>query len=146
MTQLQASLKTDISQRSGRRLEKRPTSPSQKGSRPWRTRSNPFASIWETEVVPLLQTSCQITARTILDHLQERHPEAYPDLLLRTLQRHVKKWRALYGQEKEVMFYQNHPPGQRGLSDFTHFKDLPITIKGEPFDRLCSVGLSSSIF
>ena len=136
MTHLQASLKTDISERSGRRLEKRSTGPSQKGPRSWRTRSNPFASVWEGEVVPLLQKSCQITARTILDHLQERHKEAFPDLLLRTLQRHVKKWRALYGQEKEVMFYQNHPPGQRGLSDFTHFKDLPITIQGAPFDHL----------
>ena len=98
MTHLQASLKTDISERSGRRLEKRSTGPSQKGPRSWRTRSNPFASVWEGEVVPLLQKSCQITARTILDHLQERHKEAFPDLLLRTLQRHVKKWRALYGK------------------------------------------------
>lgn len=136
MTQLQASLKTGLSERSGRRLEKRTFSGFEKDPRSWRTRPNSFDSVWEKEVVPLLQTSCQITARTVLDHLQERYPEVYPDSLLRTLQRHMKKWRALYGAEKEVMFYQNHPPGHRGLSDFTHFKDLAITIQGTAFEHL----------
>jgi hypothetical protein len=50
----------------------------------------------------------------------------YPDKLLRTLQRRVKHWRALYGQDKE-----RHLPGRLGLSDFTELKGIEVTIRGE---------------
>lgn len=32
-------------------------------------------------------------------------------------------------------FPQNHPPAQRGLSDFTDARDLTVTIDGQPFDH-----------
>lgn len=55
---------------------------------------------------------------------------------MRTIQRWVKKWKALYGPEKEVIFRQEHPPGLQGISDFTNCNDLKITIEGKPFSHL----------
>lgn len=136
MTQTKSALKAGLSERTGRRLEKRARSPSQKEARQWRTRKNPFATVWQSDIVPWLEKSYQLTARTVLDHLQEKYPGEYPDKLLRTLQRHIQKWRAVYGKEKEIIFYQDHPPGQRGLSDYTVLKEAQITIQGQPFDHL----------
>lgn len=49
-----------------------------------------------------------------------------------TLRRHIARWRALHGPEREVIFEQVHTPGERAHSDFTHMSDLGITIAGEP--------------
>ena len=35
--------------------------------------------------------------------------------------------------EREVIFRQDHPPGQQGLSDFTDMGDVAVRIAGEPF-------------
>jgi hypothetical protein len=43
----------------------------------------------------------------------------------------VRKWRAIYGPSKEVIFRQNHPPGWQGLSDFSPASKLEVTIQGE---------------
>ena len=56
--------------------------------------------------------------------------------MLRTLQRHVRQWRALEGPPKEVFFPQDHAPSQRGLSDFTAMGKLCITIAGAAFAHL----------
>jgi hypothetical protein len=37
-------------------------------------------------------------------------------------------WRALHGPEREVIFRQEHPPGQQALSDFTDATDLGVSI------------------
>ena len=51
--------------------------------------------------------------------------------LRRTLERRVRAWCAEHGAEREVIFRQDHPPGQQGLSDFTDMADLGIHIAGE---------------
>ncbi len=52
------------------------------------------------------------------------------DSLLRTLQRRVRQWQALNGQEREIFFAQAHPPGRLGLSDFTVCDELGVVIDG----------------
>ena len=47
-----------------------------------------------------------------------------------------KKWKALNGKEKEVMFRQTHEPGRLGLSDFTKLKGIIITINGKEFNHI----------
>jgi len=42
----------------------------------------------------------------------------------------------LHGPEKDIIFEQVHTPGERAQSDFTHMKDLGVTIGGEPFPHL----------
>ncbi len=53
-TQQQASAKAGISERSGRRIDSG-SLPTQKQPRHWRTRQNPFAEVWEKEIVPRLE-------------------------------------------------------------------------------------------
>jgi hypothetical protein len=65
---------------------------------------------------PLLAKNPQLTPVTLFEKLQKDHPGEYPDSRLRTLQRRVSKWKALYGPEKEVMFRQEQVVGRiKGL-------------------------------
>jgi len=125
--QVAASAKAGISERTGRRIERE----GRRGRKPrhWRTRNDPFEAVWD-EVAEQLTLQPSLQALALLEWLQERYPEAYPDSLLRTLQRRVKAWRAQHGPDKEVMFPQAHAPGRRGLSDFTWLKDPVISIRG----------------
>src|SRR5471032_484977 len=102
----------------------------------WRSRPDPFADVWETQIVPLLRSSPKLKAVTLLRKLQEDHPERFPDSMRRTFERHVSQWRALEGPNKEVFFPQTYLPGARGLSDFTHMDKLRVTIGGVPFSHL----------
>jgi len=132
-TQAAAAAKAGISERTARRID---AGQRLDGAKPrhWRTRQDPFAEVWE-EVAGELGKEPDLQALTLLEWLQERYPDVYPDHLLRTLQRRVKAWRAQYGPDKEVMFPQHHEPGQRGLSDFTVLKDVTVTVRGGALDH-----------
>ena len=86
--------------------------------------------------MPLLKSAPTLAAVTLLRKLQDDHPEHFPDGVLRTLQRHIRQWRALEGPPKEVFFPQDHAPGHRGLSDFTAMAALHITIAAVPFTHI----------
>lgn len=135
-TQKLAAARAGMGERTARRIEGESTLPSQQARRYWRSRANPFAAAWDCEVVPLLKSNPQLMAITILRKLQEEHPADFPDGTLRTLQRHIRQWRAIEGPGKEVFFPQEHVPGERGLSDFTDMADLNITIAGMRFEHL----------
>jgi hypothetical protein len=135
-TQELAAAKAGISESSARRIESSAMLPSQNPRRYWRSRADPFAQVWGSEVVPLLQSAPKLMAITLLRKLQDDHPGRFPDGMLRTLQRHIRHWRALEGPPKEMFFPQDHAPGQRGLSDFTAMGDLRITIANAPFAHL----------
>ena len=135
-SQALAAAKAGISERSARRIDGAPTLPSQNPRRYWRSRDDPFADVWENEVVPLLTRAPGLMGITVLRKLQDDHPDRYPDGMLRTLQRHIRRWRATEGPPKEVMFAQDHAPGQQGLSDFTAMAELRITIAGLPFAHI----------
>jgi hypothetical protein len=135
-SQVLAAAKTGISERSARRIESSVTLRSQNPRRYWRSRTDPFAQVWDTEVVPLLKSAPKLMAITLLRKLQDDHPGRFPDGVLRTLQRHIRQWRALEGPPKEVFFPQEHAPGHRGLSDFTAMGELRITIASAPFAHI----------
>src|SRR5690606_30525985 len=111
LSQEAAAAKVGISERTARRLEGLDRLPSQRAPRTWRTRSDPLAAVWDTEVLPMLRAAPGLTAVTVLEELQRRHPDDYPHAVLRTLQRRVRQWRALEGPEREVFFAQQHEPG-----------------------------------
>jgi len=134
-TQLLAAAKAGISERSGRELENGGRKPGDMVRR-WQTRDDPLFDVWEDDLVPLLSKTPALTPITLLELLQQRYPEQYPDSVLRTLQRRVKKWKVLFGPEKEVMFRQEHEAGRLGLSDFTTLKNITVTINGEPLKHL----------
>lgn len=134
--QVTAAAKAGLSERSGRRIEKGELQVGRQRTRHWRTRQDPFAGVWESEVVPLLKKTPKLTSMTLFEQLQDDHPGKYPDSKLRTFQRRVSQWKALYGPDKEVMFRQYQVAGRMGLSDFTRLKDVTITIQGRPFRHL----------
>ncbi len=52
------------------------------------------------------------------------------------MERRIRAWRAINGDEQEAIFRQVHEPGRLGLSDFTNMNELGITIAGQPLDHL----------
>ncbi len=135
-SQATSAAKAGISERSGRRVEKGELQSKGKNKRDWKTRIDPFSGIWEHELEPMLKNSPELTPITLLEYLQSKYPCQYGDSVLRTLQRRVKEWRALYGEDKELIFRQTHIPGQQGLSDFTQLKDVTITVRGKELKHL----------
>ncbi len=110
-----------------------------------KTRQDPFEGVWKQDLVPLLRASPYLMAITLLEDLQYKHLGEYPDKLLRTLERRVRKWKAVEGPEKEVIFRQNIPPGWQSISDFTVANSLGVTINGQSFPhRLYHFRLSFS--
>lgn len=130
-----AAAQAGFSERSARNIESREYQPANK-QRHWRTRIDPFKNIWEECLVPLLEQNPNLQAGTLLEHLQNKYEDQFPDNLLRTLQRKVRHWKALHGPAKEVIFRQNHPPGWQGISDFTHMSELEITIRSEKLTHM----------
>ncbi len=135
-TQELAAARAGLSTRSARRIDKAVVLPSQTPRRYWRSRADPFVEVWDTEIVPLLKSAPKLMAVTLLRKLQEDHPDCFGHGMLRTLQRHVRQWRALEGPPKEVFFPQAYAPGHRGLSDFTSVGELRITLGGGAFSHL----------
>ena len=112
--------------------------------RDWRTRSDPFAAHW-AQAEAMLREAPELEAKALFEWLSEQHGGQYDEGQLRTFQRHVRRWRALYGPEKEVYFPQEHRPGVRMETDFTCLKSLGLTIHGAPFEPwLCHSVLTYS--
>ncbi|MBK8909423.1 MAG: hypothetical protein IPM60_16565 [Rhodospirillales bacterium] len=136
-TQAVAAAKAGFSERTARRLEGNPVLPRQRvGNRRKRTRADPFAGVWTEEIVPLLQAAPHLRSTTILEELQRQHPGRFDDGVLRSLQRRIAHWRATEGPERELIFRQEHPPGEQALSDFTDASSLALTINGMPLPHL----------
>lgn len=142
-----AAARAGISERSGRTVERdaawQPAG--QRPKRAYRTRTDAFAAVWESEVVPLLLESPGLQATTILADLQARYPGAFADGLLRTLQRRMRQWRALEGPEQEIFFPQTVEPGWQMLCDFTVMDELGVVVEGSVLrHRLAHVRLRYS--
>jgi len=144
-TQMAAAATVGISERSARRIEAGRGLPSQEPERHWRTRSDPFEVVWESELLPLLEANPHLSGTTLFEELVRRRPGAYSPGQVRTIQRRVRGWRAVHGAARAVFFAQEHPPGRQGLSDFTVANDLGITIAGVAFaHRLYQFALAHS--
>jgi hypothetical protein len=103
--------------------------------RVWRTRPDRFERVWK-EIREQVDANPGLEAKTIFEALQRKYPGEFADGQLRTLQRHLKRWRATEGPAREVFFAQQHVPGRLGQSDFTHMNELAITIGGQSFPHL----------
>lgn len=144
-SQSAAAATVGISDRSAQRIDAGRELPSQQPERHWRTRVDPFEAVWDADLVPLLQSSPHLSATTLFEELERRHPGEYAAGQVRTIQRRVRSWRAQHGSERAVFFAQEHPPGRQGLSDFTVADELGVTIAGAPFaHRLYQFALAHS--
>ncbi len=136
MSQRIAAARAGMSERTARKYEHGGKLPSQlKGPHDWNTRQNPFEEDWPF-VVEQLERDPALQGSTLFELLCQRHPGRYRPTQVRTLQRHIARWKALHGKPQEVIFEQVHTPGERAQSDFTHMEDLEVTIAGEPFPHM----------
>jgi hypothetical protein len=129
-----AAAKAGFSTSTGARLDADPRLPSQKRSPRGRRRPDPLAEYWDSEIVAMLRASPGLRPITVLLEMQRRHAD-FPDNLRGTLERRIRMWQALNGPEREVIFRQEHPPGQQALSDFTDATELGVSVAGEPLDH-----------
>jgi len=131
-----AAAKAGMDEKTARRYRRSGNLPSEvRAAHMWRTRPDPFEEVWE-RVVGYLSVEPGLEAKTVFDALQREEPGRFQDGQLRTLQRHVKRWRALEGPAKEVFFPQTYEPGQLCESDFTRMSGLGVTLAGQSFPHL----------
>jgi hypothetical protein len=63
------------------------------------------------------------------------------------MERRIHQWRALNGEDRDVIFRQVQEPGRMGLSDFTEMGDLAVRVAGVELDhRLYHYRLACSGF
>jgi hypothetical protein len=137
-TQAAAAAASSMSLRTAREWGSGPLPTTTKQPRDWRTRPDPFAAVWQTDVEPLLRSDLKgvLEAKVVLEVLRQRYPEQFQPGQARTLQRRFRDWRARHGVEPEVFFQQVAVPGREAAIDFTHATDLGVTIAGEALPHL----------
>jgi transposase InsO family protein len=137
-TQAAAAAASSMSLRTAREWDDGPLPTTTTQPRDWRTRPDPFAAVWLTDVEPLLRSDLKgvLEAKVVLEVLRQRYPEQFQSGQARTLQRRFREWRARHGVEPEVFFQQVAVPGREAAIDFTHATDLGVTVGGEPLPHL----------
>lgn len=135
LTQADAATIAEFSERTAQRIDAGVHQPQRGKRHPQRSTPDPLATVWESELEPMLRQQPRLKPMTLFEYLQDRYPGKY-EQVLRTLQRRVRQWKALHGASPEVMFPLRHEPGAMGLSDFTELKEVEITIGGKAFEHL----------
>ena len=125
----------EMSEKTARKYRDHDGQPSQQTSdRTYRTRSDPFAAVWN-KVQQRLELEPRLKAKTLFEWLQQTHEGLFPDSTRRTFERRVNEWRSLHGPGKTVFFDQEHHPGRLAASDFTVCNELGVKIAGRRFDH-----------
>lgn len=134
-----AALKADMDRKTARKYVAAGKLPSEMAApHTWRTRPDPFTEHWPL-VEQRLVDAPGLEAKTLFEWLTETYPGRYEPGQLRTLQRHVRVWRAEHGPDKEVVLAQAHRPGEAAQTDFTCAKELAITVGGQIFVHMLCV-------
>jgi hypothetical protein len=129
-----AAAKAGFSSATGYRIEADPMPFSLKKAPRSRRRPDPLVAIWDSEIMPILKAVPHVRAIAVLDEVRRRHPDLDPGIR-RTLERRMRHWRAIEGPPQDLIFRQEHEPGQLGLSDFTDTSSLGITVAASVLDH-----------
>ena len=131
-----SALRADVHPQTARKYIQAAKPPSElQAPRTWRTRPDPLEKVWP-EALRMLEVAPELEARALFDHLLARPESGLQEGHLRTFFRRVRHWRATAGPDKEVFFAQNRKPGELMQLDWTHAKELEVTIQGVPLDHL----------
>lgn len=130
-----AAAKAGFSPATGYRILQDGRLPTQRQPPRGRRRPDPLAGVFDEVVVPMLEAAPGLRPIAIFEELRRRYPETTFGSR-RTLERRIRDWRAMNGQDREVIFRQVHEAGRLGLSDFTCMDDLAVSIAGQPLDHL----------
>lgn len=104
-------------------------------SHAWRTRPDPLANVWPV-AERMLADAPELEGKGLFEWLLRQPGSTLEPKHLRTFQRRVTSWRATHGPEKEVFFAQKHTPGLSMELDWTHARELEVTIQGTPLEHL----------
>lgn len=131
-----SAMKAGMDRKTARKYLKEPGRLSRpRPTRDWRTRADPLAQIWP-EAEPRLGAAPELEAKALFEHLLMIRPEQMRATQLRTFQRRVRQWKLAHGPAPEVIFPQTHRPGEVMQLDWTHAKELQVSIAGRPLDHL----------
>lgn len=131
-----SAMKSGMDRKTARKYLNHPERLSQpRPRRTWRTRTDSLARIWQ-EAEPRLRLAPELEAKALFEHLLMLRPELVQVEELRTFQRRVRQWRLEHGPAPEVIFPQDHCPGEVMQLDWTHAKELAVSIAGQPLDHL----------
>jgi len=83
-------------------------------TRYWRTRKDPFDSVW-LDVLWRLQQNPDTTAKALFQLLQSEYPGRFPDGQLRTFQRRIREWRQMMA--KQLVYTCMHDSDRTGETD-----------------------------
>lgn len=106
-----------------------------KEPRTYLTHEDCFAEVWE-KLEEMLSIDSGLQSQTLMQWLIDQSGDKYHWGQLRTLQRRMRRWRALKGPDQDVIFPQKHIPGKQSQSDWTHCNELGVKIDGQPFDHM----------
>ena len=97
----------------------------------WRTRPDPFAAVWATEIEPRLRADSEgrLQAITGSTGSWSRIPGSLQPGQLRMLQQRVRVWRERHPPDQQVFFEDRGARARRGI-DFIDATDLGVTIAG----------------
>ena len=131
-----AAMKADIDPKTARRYIRAGQGPQEmKPAHTWRTRQDPVEAIW-AEAQRWLEETPELEAKMLFEHLLSEGAGGQVDgRAVRTFQRRVTQWRRKHGPPKEVCFAQDREPGHSLQFDWTHAKELEITIGGAPYSN-----------
>lgn len=94
----------------------------------------------------MLEAAPGLRPIAIFEEMRRRHPELSAGVR-RTMERRIRQWRALKGEDRDVVFRQVQELGRMGLSDFTEMGDLAVRVAGVELDhRLYHFRLACSGF
>jgi hypothetical protein len=130
-----AAAKAGFSERTAHRIETNRHLAPQPNAVRTRQGPDPFDGLWDSEIRPLLETHPGLRPVAVLEEMQRRRPDHDWDRLRRSLERRVRAWRSQHGADREVIFRQDHVPGQQALSDFTDMADAGISIAGQTLNH-----------
>ncbi len=126
-----SALKSGMDRKTARKYLKHPERLGEsRPARAWRTRGDPLAAIWRV-AEPRLRAASELEAKALFEHLLMIRPEQMRETRLRTFQRRVRQWRLEHGPAPEIIFPQTHRPGEVMQLDWTHAKELEISIAGQ---------------
>jgi len=129
-----AAAKKSFSAAMAYRIEQDSRLPSAKREPRERRRPDPLGTIFEREVVPMLEADPGLRPIAIFEEIIRRHPELGHGIR-RTMERRIPRLACLARGRTRGDLRQTHEPGRMGLSDFTNMDALAITISGVPLDH-----------
>ena len=131
-----SAMRADVDRKTARKYIRSGKKPAeQQVKHDWPTRADPLEAIWP-EAAKMLEAAPELEAKALLEYLVERSPAAAQESQLRTFQRRVQQWRLTHGPEREVYFPQDSVPGKYLEIDWTHARELGVTVGGQPLDHL----------